>query len=451
MAIFNNFKIAFFKNILIKKAIIDTNFYLIAQIGTKLLGLLTIPFLVRLLSVEDFALYDMFLMSSNLISIFVVLGIDSGVAIMIADHKDNKDVTNFLFTYSLLISIFILILIWLFAFLLIPLIPKFRLLSGYINYIFLYTLFNFISYQVFNFIRWNGMAKTASFISFVSYTLGVLFGFILIYFKQTPQIKDYLQGLMVGNFFGALSSLIFSYKYFTFKITKIKILYFKELITISIPFVPNYLASNLMMMGDRMLIYSILGEKSLGIYALANRFAQIPNFILNIITRGFQPVMYLNYKEIEGKSIIKKIYQYSHYLFIPGFLFMIFFSGYLVQIFGGEKYVNAIPLIPIITISTLIYGIMGLNGMGYTISRKTYLITFISLLSIILNTCINYILALNFGIIGVAIGTLCVACFTSILYTYISERLYPFNLKIKQAILIYFIVILLSYITIYYK
>jgi O-antigen/teichoic acid export membrane protein len=116
----------------------------------------------------------------------------------------------------------------------------------------------------------------------------------------------------------------------------------------------------------------------------------------------------------------------------------------IVTLFGGVKYTDAIPIIPVICMSALVYGTMGLNGMGYTIQRKTYFITLSSILSIILNAGFNYFLGSRFGILGISIGSLSVACFVSLLYTYQSERLYKFNLNIKNSSIIYFILITFS-------
>ncbi len=440
------------ENILFKKALIDTNYYFLAQVGTKLLGLLVIPFLVRILSIEEFAHYDIFLMFAGLITTVVVLGIDSGIAILIADHKKNTKLINYLFSFSIIVSSLAVILSWLICYFVFPLIDQAKNILVYINYLFLYILFNLISYQVFNFIRWIGKAGLASVIGFVSYAFGVGLGFCLVYFNPHPSLIDYIIGLVIGNFIGALASILISVKHITLKWEPNYNGFLKELMKVSLPFVPNYLAANVMMMTDRLVVVSVLGEKSLGIYALANRFAQIPNFGLNIITRGFQPVMYLNYKEASGVSLIKKVYDYSHFAFIPILILMYALAGPIVTVFGGVKYMDAIPIIPVITMSALIYGIMGLNGMGYTIQRKTYFITLISVLSIILNAGFNYFLGSRFGILGISIGSLSVACIVSLLYTFQSERLYRFHLNIKSSSLIYIILIAITtYLLFIYK
>src|SRR5690606_35906641 len=124
--------------------------------------LLIIPFLVRLLSVEEFAHYDLFLMSAAIVQPIVLLGVDSGMAIMIADHKENKRLINWLFTFSFFSSIIAILIIWFFSYLIIPNFKYMESILRYAHFLFIYLIFNLISAQVFNFLRWMGRAGIAS-------------------------------------------------------------------------------------------------------------------------------------------------------------------------------------------------------------------------------------------------------------------------------------------------
>ena len=74
-----------FKDDLLKKGLSDSGYYTLANIGSKALGLLIIPILARSVSVEEFANYDLFLIISAFLQIFVILGIDSGIAILMEE------------------------------------------------------------------------------------------------------------------------------------------------------------------------------------------------------------------------------------------------------------------------------------------------------------------------------------------------------------------------------
>lgn len=91
----NKFKNIFLKNELIKKGFNSSKYYLIANIGTKLLGFLVLPILAHSVSVEQFAEYDLFLIISLIIQVLVTLGIDSGLGILISEKKMIRNYCHF--------------------------------------------------------------------------------------------------------------------------------------------------------------------------------------------------------------------------------------------------------------------------------------------------------------------------------------------------------------------
>ncbi len=98
-----------FNNDLLKKGASDSSYYMIANIGSKALGFLVIPILARSVSVEDFANYDLFLIISGFIQVLVTLGIDSGIAILMAESKDDHQKLSFYYVSTLLISVVFLL------------------------------------------------------------------------------------------------------------------------------------------------------------------------------------------------------------------------------------------------------------------------------------------------------------------------------------------------------
>src|SRR5687767_11123903 len=99
-------------NELLVKGISDTNFYLLANAGTKLINFLIIPVITRFVGVEQFAIYDLFLLSSGLLSMVAGLGMDSGAAIIIVENKNDLQKLKTLFSQSLASNVAMLLLLW---------------------------------------------------------------------------------------------------------------------------------------------------------------------------------------------------------------------------------------------------------------------------------------------------------------------------------------------------
>ncbi len=412
---------------LVKKGLSDSKYYLIANLGNKALAFLIIPILARSVGVEEFANYDLFLVISTFLNIFIVMGVDSGIAILLAESQDDDTKLSFLYASTLLISMTILVLLFIVGLVLFSYRDElFMLERKFWLYITFYLLFSVITYHTFNFLRWRQKAKEAAFITLFSYICGMLLGVLFLYFN--PTIESYLQGLIIGVALGALLALYIAREYlFKFKIISDARVLLKELFILSIPFVPNYLGNSLMQMADRVVILLLFSKYELGIYALIMKLAMIPQIIIGTLTGGFLPVMYNNYKNQKGKRLIKNFF-HSYLLAIP-FIFIIayYVKDFAVELFGGAQYLNYSYLLPIALVAILFVRSSQANGFGYSIARKTHFIIYITFFTVAINYIASYLLGSFIGLEGVIVGTLFAGILRTFLHTYYSEKLYRFE------------------------
>ena len=421
---------------LIQKGLSDSKYYLIANIGNKALAFLIIPILAKTIGVEAFATYDLFLVISSFFHIIVILGIDSGIAILLVESKDDDMKLSFFYVSILLISIsIILCLTLILSFVFIYTDELFLLSKELWIYIGLYVLFIMINYHTFNFLRWRERAKEASFITLFSYMSGMIMGLYFLYLSNT--IESYLQGLVIGLFFGTVVSLYISREY----ILKFRIIddaqeSLVELFKLSLPFVPNYLGHNLMQMADRIVILMLFGKYELGLYALITKLAMIAQIIMGTLTGGFLPVMFQNYKTKEGEKLIRNFFHLYLILIPIAFLIAYFIAEWAVELFGGNNYLRAAYLLPLALVSILFVQSSQANGFGYSIKRKTHYIMYITFFSVALNYVFSLLFGYFIGLEGVILGTLLAGIFKTYIYTLFSEKLYSFDYSFKLITLI---------------
>ncbi|QIW09666.1 oligosaccharide flippase family protein [Francisella sp. LA112445] len=437
-----------FANDLLKKGLSDSKYYMIANLGSKALGFLVIPLLARNVSIEDFANYDLFLVISGFIQILVTLGIDSGIAILMAESKNDFLRLSFYYVSTLIISILFLLVLMLgvnsvffFSDKFFSLNQQMWLLIG------IYVLFCIITYHTFNFLRWQTKARSAAFLNLFTYISGAVIGVILLFFKK--EVTSYIYGLIIGGFLGSLIALIISKEYIrAFKILDNSKVLLKDLFKLSLPFVPNYIGNNLMQMSDRVVILMFFGKYELGLYAALMRFAQIPQFILTTITGGFLPVMYNNYTSEKGVRLIRSLF-HSYISLIPLlFLSCYFLSDYLILIFTGKKYLLSAYLLPIAVTSVLFVNGTQCGGFGFTVKRKTHIIAYVTFLSLIINFILSVILGLKIGLAGVILGTLVAGIIRTYIHMKYSEKLHHFGYSFKYLLFISILVLMLSYFSI---
>ncbi len=412
---------------LTKKGLSDSAYYLIANIGYKVLAFLIIPILAKSVGVKEFATYDLFLVISSFIDIIIVLGIDSGVAIFLAEADEDDTTLSFYYLSTLIISSAILFFIALILLIIFLFTNELFLLDREIwLYIIFYVFFNMVTYHTFNFLKWRAKAKEASFITLFSYVIGMLSGLGFLYFHKS--INSYLQGLVIGLLVGSIVSLYISREYiFGFKLIKDYKSRLKELFAISLPFVPSYLGNSLMQMADRIVILMLFTKYELGLYAIIVKLAMIPQVLIGTVAGGFTPVMLKNYKEADGKKLIKNFFHI--YLLLIPIIFLIgyFLSDFAVKLFGGEEYLKAAYLLPLALASILFVQSTQANGFGYVIKRKTHYIMYITFLTVVLNYLLSLAFGYMIGLAGVIFGTLIAGVIRTIFFTHYSEKLYRFD------------------------
>lgn len=430
---------------LLKRSLEDTTYYSIATAGSKVGSFLLIPLINSVLSVEKFGEYDLFLISASFITLIIGLGIDSGLAIIIAENIKKLKNIKFLFSFSLIISLGFLYCLAIIGFLVNMYLAFFEI--NVFLLLILYVNFTYITYFVFNFIRWIGDTKLAALISFYSSILSVLIGVLFLYFID-KSIESLFLGMVIGSLFGAIMSLFISQKYISFKIIKDGKLILKDLLKLSIPFIPTYLSNYFSAFCDRFIILFLIGDIYLiGLYALFYRISQIGGLAANLITKGFLPVMYNNYKSIEGKILIRKMFNFYNLSLIPILILIYFFSDLFIKILGGKNYSEFLEysyLLPSIFMSTLVISGMAMNGFGFTIRRKTHYIAIISISGLVLNIIISLIFVPLYGFSFVVTSTFISSILIACTYTIISEKLFKFNYNTKTMLFVYSILFIVS-------
>ena len=432
---------------LLKKGISDSKYYLIASIGNKALAFFIIPILAKSVGVKEFATYDLFLLISAFLNIFAVLGTDSGITILVVESKDDKEALSFLYVVTLVLVIGVI----LFASVILHFIFLYRdelflLKENIWNYILLYVLFTTITYHSFNFLRWQERARDAAFVTLFSYVAGMLMGLLFLF--KYGGIEEYIKGLVLGVSIGMFISLYISREYIlNFKVVKEATTLIKDLMRLSLPFVPNYLGNDLMQMADRIVILTLFTKYELGIYAVIVKIAMIPQVLIGTIAGGFLPVMFKNYQTNNGKRLIKNFYHF-YLIFIPiAFLIAYFASDWVVELFASREYVKYAYLLPIALISILFVQSHQANGLGYPIKRKTHYVMYITFFTIILNYSFSLILGYYIGLEGVIIGTLIAGIIKTYLFTFISEKLYPFEYNLNLILFVSIISFILIFIS----
>lgn len=199
---------------------------------------------------------------------------------------------------------------------------------------------------------------------------------------------------------------------------------FKIIIYYGAPLIFSVLAGWVLNQSDRYFLLNFFSLKEVGLYAAA---AGIASFVVMINTNMIKVVYPLVYKKLskrEGKKFILKLtLYYSILVLIITMIFCcaLYFFG---NLFLGEKYLPAMPIIYMMCIAQAFFGIYTTTGLVIDYFKMTKLKTILVVSSAIFVVLLSFTLIPFFGIYGPALASLLSFLFLSVLSFFISLSLF---------------------------
>ncbi len=392
----------------LKTFLSDSSIYTLLNIVNKAIPFLLLPFVVRMLSVDDFGLYSFFIVIESLLIPIVTLNLHA--ALSSHYYSDNFNLLEYLSTmiYSILgISLIFFILISILPESLINLLglPPFFVQMAVIS-ASIAGLFGMVS-TLFRLQRkpwlYGAFLITQSLFLFLS---------IYIFCLITPTFGMIVNGRVfyaVVLFIGTIV-LLKTKKYLTLIF---RIDFFKKALIFSLPTLTYSLSAYVFLSSDRFFIKHFLGIEGVGYYSAIFQLSSVISILGMSMNAAWMPWLFenLNKKSYSVNVFIVKL----SYILIISFLllgglscllFPFFAKLILPQSFHEYIYLS----IPII-IGFVFEGIYLIVSPYLYYAEKTKYNGFIGIAIACLNVTMNIFLIPSFGILGAALTT----CFSWIL------------------------------------
>ncbi len=181
--------------------------------------------------------------------------------------------------------------------------------------------------------------------------------------------------------------------------------YWRYSLSLNIPLIPHYLTRTILNQCDRLMIRSMIGLGSAGIYSLAYNLAWMLTLFTNAILSTFNPWIYTRIKNKEYKQIGKMSYALLGVVAILG-LGLISLAPEVIKIFATDEYYDAIWIIPPVTASVYFLFQYSLFSCFEFYFEKTEFVSIASTVGGILNVILNYFCIQIFGYIAAGYTTL---------------------------------------------
>ncbi|HET8827849.1 MAG TPA: flippase [Pelobium sp.] len=160
---------------------------------------------------------------------------------------------------------------------------------------------------------------------------------------------------------------------------------------------------------DQMMLSSIISPSASGVFNVAVKIVNLIDIPTSAVANIVFPQSAKRI-ETEGKDAIKYLYEKSVgtilAILIPGLIFIYIFPEFVLYLLAGEKYTDAVPLLRITLLYTLLIPFGRQFGIILDSIGKTKTTFYIVVVTATLNLTLNYFFIINIGVLGAAYATL---------------------------------------------
>jgi len=221
-----------------------------------------------------------------------------------------------------------------------------------------------------------------------------------------------------------LGKAIFAVVIFVMLLSRGKTFFNKEYwlyaLKFNIPLLPHYLSNYVLNQSDRIMIGRMVGNDKAAFYSVAYTISTMMMLIITAINNSLTPYLYKAIDDVEHgnetfEAMKKKVMSITHLLFVlvAGLcVATMAFAPEIIFVFAGEKYTEAIYVIPPIAASTFfIFTYVMFSTIEYYF-QKTGRIALATTACALLNLFLNYIFIRRYGYYAAGYTTL--ACYMAL-------------------------------------
>ena len=229
----------------------------------------------------------------------------------------------------------------------------------------------------------------------------------------------------------------------------------KDLLLFGLPMIPNGIAYLVVEMSDRYLMLYLLGKETVAVYGANYKFGTLMLFLVTAFRTAWQPFFLKIVNEAEAKAVYARVMTY----YLLGASFVVLLGSYLIDYIVrmpvlpgktllGDEYWGGVPVVPIILLSYLFYGIYVNLTVGVYVKKKSRWMGLFTGLAAVTNIASNLYLMPHFGMMGAAVATLLAYIVMAAAIFILNQNIYPIRYEYKRIGLI--LLILTGAIFIYY-
>lgn len=406
--------------------------FTISSILQKGISFITVPIFTRLLTPDQYGLFNVFNSWLSMITIFATLSLASGVfnnGMIRFEHDRDRFTSSMqsLATTSTFIFFVIYLLFRNFWNEIIGL-PTLLVLVMFAEIFFTPALGFWSARQRFDY-KYGKLVLLTLCISIANPVIGI----IAVMATENKGVARILSAALVQI---CVCGVIYIYNLVKGKQFFQKV-YWRYALAFNIPLIPHYLSGTVLSQADRIMINNLSGTDKAGIYSVAYSVAMLMTIVRTSINNSLIPWTYRKLKD-QKYSDIGPIANFILVIIGGMVLALIAFAPEVVRILAPEEYYEAIWVIPPVATSVFFMSLYGLFANIEFYFEENIFIMAASIMGAILNIGLNFWLIPIFGYLAAGYTTLVcyvVFCFSHYFFMrkvckkHISKGIRIYNVK----------------------
>lgn len=380
------------------KALKSGIWYTISNFLVHSVDIITMPIFTRLLTKEQFGLYNNYMSWRNILTIVITMDLGATLTRARFDFKRNFDE----YILSILSLSTLSATVWFILFAVFR--KKVEELLGvdyvYINAMLLYMVFlpavSYFQGRERNLFKYKRTIATSMFITISTSLLSLI---------MVTLMKNKLGGWIWGSIIPTVAVGAVFFVLFIERGKRIDPSYWGYALTICLPYIPHLLSMNVLNSTDRVMIRKWCGAEDTALYSLAYSCCTIVTLLTSSINSAYAPWL--------GEQLYEKHYseirRFSKY-YISGFAYLaigiMLLAPEVLLILGGKNYLEARYVMPPVAMGCICQFLYTMFVNVEQFMKKTVGMAIASASAALLNVILNWLLIPRFGYIAAAYTTL---------------------------------------------
>lgn len=398
-----------------KKLIGNSFIFGIGSIGSKLISIILVPLYTYYLSTSEYGTVDLITVTVTMLLPIVSASVFEAVLRFIMDKDKSTEVvlTNSIFIAS--IGFFV-------ALILFPILNYVDLFGEHLIYMYL-ILFVQIYERIFaQYTRAVGKIKIFALNGIIqTLTTGLLNILFLAYLGLG--IQGYFWAMILSSSVSILFINLTTKAYKKIQLNKVSNGVSKELLSYSIPMIPNTLMWWLINASSRYFIFFFVGVNANGLFAVASKIPSIINLINQVFTQAWQLSAIEEYENKNKSVFYSNVFGYLSSLMFLGTSAVIVIVKFLFESLFAADYFVAWRVVPFLLLGAVFSCFSGFLGTNYIAAKQTKGVFKTSIYGGISSLILNIIFIPTLGVIGAGVSSM-VSFFIMFIIRYFDTKQY---------------------------